>query len=235
MVSVMASLLSGAKHRARARRRARGAVLFIVSMTLAVLASLGLYALSAASVEVKTSGYGRQNAQTHYLSEYGVAAAANDMNGTNAPLYLSLMKDPTKRDTNCVSLLGVQNTAAELSKACRRMGAAEMASVWGTNSYGNKVKAVEKYDGTTVAGSLGPYALAGDFFVEITDPAQAAPVAGNGTNMPMCYVQYTVTSVGVTQPDTNLIQSLPPTAFFGSEGLETSRGRITAGPQPCPK
>ncbi len=229
------SALFLAKHRARARRRSRGAIVFIVSMTLAVLASLGLYALAAASTEVKTSGYGRQAAQTHYLSEYGVAAAANDMNGTNAPLYLSLMRDPTKRDSNCVSLQGVQVTAADLSKACRRMGAAELSSVWGKNLYGNNVKAVEKFDGTSTAGSLGPFAISGDFFVEITDPAQAAPVAGNGTNMPMCYVQYTVTSVGITQPDTNLIQNLPPTALYGSESLETSRGRITAGPQPCPK
>ena len=61
--------------------------MFIVAMTLAVLASLGLYALASASNEMKTSGFERQNAQTHYLSEYGVLGGADDMNPTTAQLY----------------------------------------------------------------------------------------------------------------------------------------------------
>ena len=49
--------LHQAKRNARRRATQSGAVVFIVAMTLAVLASLGLYALQSASAEVKTSGY----------------------------------------------------------------------------------------------------------------------------------------------------------------------------------
>ena len=80
----MASLLH-TKARQRRRRSQRGAVVFIVAMTIAVLASLGLYALQSASTEVKTSGYGRQNAQSHYLSEYGISAGSVAMRSASPP------------------------------------------------------------------------------------------------------------------------------------------------------
>ena len=50
-------------------------MLFVVAMVIAVLASVGLYALAAASIEVRASGNERQNTQTHYLAEYGILAA----------------------------------------------------------------------------------------------------------------------------------------------------------------
>ena len=43
--------------------------MFVVAMTIAVLASVGIYALAAAANEVRTSGNERQNTQTHYLAE----------------------------------------------------------------------------------------------------------------------------------------------------------------------
>ena len=58
--------------------------MFIVAMTLAVLASVGVYALAAAANEVRTSGNERQNTQTHYLAEYGVLGAAHEMTGKRA-------------------------------------------------------------------------------------------------------------------------------------------------------
>ena len=64
--------LALAKRRSALRRRDEGAVMFIVAMTLAVLASVGVYALAAAATEVRTSGNERQGTQTHYLAEFGV-------------------------------------------------------------------------------------------------------------------------------------------------------------------
>ncbi len=62
-----------AKRRAALRRHEGGAVMFIVAMMIAVLGSVGVYALAAAATEVRTSGNERQNTQTHYLAEYGIA------------------------------------------------------------------------------------------------------------------------------------------------------------------
>lgn len=202
--------------------------MFIVAMTLAVLASLGLYALQSASTEVKTSGYGRQNAQSHYLSEYGIAAGSTAMGGTTGQLYLGMMKNTTQRDTNCTSLLGTDVNASNLSKACRRMGAAELAGAWGTG-----IKPIESTAGT-VAGSLGNNMMTGDFFVEITDPAPSGNMWGIDTRLGLCFTQFTMTAVGITRPDIAVLAAhgvvLGETAIYGSQGLLTSRARVVTGP-----
>ncbi len=216
------------KHNARRRRDSGGAVIFIVAMTLAVLASLGLYALQSASTEVKTSGYQRQTAQSHYLSEYGTLTGTNAMSGTTGQLYLGLMRSPTTWDTQCVSLSGVNPGASNLTKSCRRMGSAELGAAWGT-SITPVITATP-----AIAGSLGPYALTGDFYVEITDPQTGASISGIDTKLGLCFQSFTLTAVGITEPDQAMLATqgvtLTPTAFYASEGLEMSRARIVAGP-----
>ena len=215
--------------RLRAGRRAEsaGGVVFIVAMTLAVLAAVGMYALRAASTELKTSGYERQNAQTHYLTEYGVLAAAQEVNANKAQLYVGLMSDPRSLDKGCISLApaltvgGVPSTATLTAKACRRMGAAELTKSWANVS---NTKILEPTVGTT-PGSMGSAAIRGDFFVEFTDLGPTAPPAGFDLKLGLCFMQMTVTSVGVTSP---IISN--DTAMFAGEGLETARARIVFGP-----
>jgi hypothetical protein len=221
--------LAQTKRNARRRATQSGAVVFIVAMTLAVLASLGLYALQSASAEVKTSGYSRQNAQSHYLSEYGTLTGANAMSGTTGQLYLAMMKNTTQMDTSCLSLQGVDLTnASNLTKACRRMGSSEMASAWGTSK--PAIIAAKP----NAAGSLGPYALTGDFYVEVTDPATGGAMWGIDTRLGLCFQQFTLMAVGITEPDQAMLASqgvtLTPTALYGNQGMEMSRARITAGP-----
>ncbi len=225
----MSQALLLAKENARRRSREGGAVIFIVAMTLAVLASLGLYALQSASAEVKTSGYSRQNAQSHYLSEYGTLTGVNAMSGTTGQLYLSMMRNPTQMDTSCLSLQGVDMTSASnLTKACRRMGAAELSSAWQSS-----VPAIVAAQ-PNVAGSLGPYALTGDFYVEITDPSTGAQMWGIDTRLGLCFQQFTLMAVGITEPDQAMLAqqnvTLTPTALYSAQGMEMSRARVTAGP-----
>ncbi len=225
----MTMTLSFAKRNARRRRREGGAVIFIVAMTLALLASLGLYALQSASTEVKTSGYIRQNAQSHYLSEYGMLAGVNAMSGTTGQLYLSMMRTQTQMDSSCTSLQGVDMTnASNLTKACYRMGAAQMGTAWGTGV--TPIVAAKP----TIAGSLGPYALTGDFYVEVTDPSMGSAMWGIDTRMGLCFQSFSLLAVGITEPDQQMLLSqgitLTPTALYGAEGTEMSRARITAGP-----
>jgi hypothetical protein len=66
------------------RARRRGAVIFIVAMTLAVLASLGVYALRSAATEIRASGNTRQAMQTHYVAELGVTEAVQLLSGPRA-------------------------------------------------------------------------------------------------------------------------------------------------------
>ncbi|HEY1693514.1 MAG TPA: hypothetical protein VGG39_15205 [Polyangiaceae bacterium] len=211
------------------RRRERGAVMFIVAMTLAVLGSVGMYALVAAANEVRTAGNERQNTQTHYLSEYGVLGTAHEIVSSKAQFYLGLML--TQPDTPCVSLPGVPNTAAAMTRACRRLGATELGQAWTgspiTISYGSNTP----YTSGVAPGSFGPVPMNGDFFVELTEPTQAQAPARYATDLHFCFIELTATSSGITQP----VIPGQPSGVYANEGIEQQRARIMAGPVQCPK
>jgi hypothetical protein len=226
--------------RLRAKRRARsdGGIVFIVSMTVAVLAATGMYALRAASMEVRTSGFERQSAQTHYLAEYGVLGATQEVNGTKAQLYLGLMVQ--QPDQGCQSLAPVFSVpgAAQsiMSKACRRMGATELGNTWKNGNA--QIPVLNPYGGLpSLPGSLGSAPITGDFFIELTDPTQVAPPAGFDLKLGLCFTQMTVSATGMTQPMVNGQTAYwgvtPDTGIFSNEGLETARARIIGGPIRC--
>lgn len=222
--------LALAKRRRRRLRREGGAAMFVVSMAIVALASVGLYALAAAQNEVRTSGNERQNTQTHYLAQYGVIGMAHEMVASKAQLYLGLMLSTP--DAPCVSLPGVGGNASILTRACRRLGAQELGMSWAapvTNPYTGNVP----FTANTLPGSLGPAPMNADFFVELTDPNETSTPPRYSTDLHFCFVQLTASSIGITQP---LFPVTPnPTGTFGSEGLETQRARILAGPVQCPR
>jgi hypothetical protein len=226
-----------AKHRARARHRQGGAAMFIVAMTISVLASVGIYALAAASSEVRTSGNERQNTQTHYLAEYGIIGVADQITTTRAQWYLGLML--SQPDTPCLALPGIlptnTPTPPPMSLACRRLGAQELGQAWQT--YPNNIvpyAGTTAFDPTKNPGSLGPIPMSGDFFVELTDPAQANPPPRYALNLNFCFIGLTASSNGVTQP-LYAGATDPTKARFAGEGLEVQRARIIVGPIQCPK
>jgi len=214
-------LSAAAKLRAARRRGARGAVMFIVAMTLAVLAAIGLFALGSATTEIKTSGFERQSAQSHYLAEYGILGAVQNTNSDTAPVYMGMMLNAARRDTSCVSLPGVTSAATRTSQACRRMGSEELSKLWpGSPGAAFSPK------------PLGPFPIAADFFVELTDPVQAQPPAGFDLKLGLCFTKLTVTAFGLTQPVVqNPAKDLA--TLYGGEGVEMARARITAGPTRC--
>jgi hypothetical protein len=240
--SAKAETLARSRSKARARRRARagGAIMFIVAMTLAVIAAMGVYALNIASTEVKTAGYVRQQVQTQYLSEYGVAAAAQALN-INPQMYATVISN--QPDTGCFSLyqISTQVTANAQAKACHRAGATEL---------GGQVVPLGTSPATLLSDPLsynggsdltrGPIGLPmfPDFFVEVTDPNPRQPPPGYASNAssPVCFEQVTASAIGLTP--TTLISN-PGDTFVGtqagflSEGLEMARARIVFGPVMC--
>ncbi len=218
-----------AKARSARRHREGGAIMFIVAMTTAVLASVGVFALAAAATEVRMSGNERQNTQTHYLSEYGVLGAARELNTTKADMYVRLMK--ATPDKPCVSLPFVPPTASPETLACRRLGSSELGGGWAVpvvNAYAGPAP----YTPGFAPGSFGATPMNGDFFVELTEPIQATAPPRYSQDTHFCFDQLTVTSSGLTQP---LYPSMAnaTTATFGGEGVETQRARIIVGPVQC--
>jgi hypothetical protein len=203
--------------------------MFLVAMTLAVLASVGMYALAAAANEVRTSGNERQNTQTHYLAQYGVIGAAHEMVTFKAKFTVGLML--TTPDSPCVALPGVPSTSSALTRACRRLGSAEVGQAWSTAT-----PITVAYSGlnpyAAAPGSFGPVPMAGDFFVELTEPVKAQAPARYSTDLHFCFIEMTATSTGITQP---IIPGLAGTTNYANEGIEVQRARIIAGPMECLK
>jgi hypothetical protein len=221
--------LALAKRRASHRHRDAGAVMFIVAMTLAVLASVGVYALAAAATEVRTSGNERQNTQTHYLAEYGVLGITHEIVSSKAQFYLGLMLGTP--DNPCVSLPGVPSTASIVTRACRRLGSAELGQPWTNASTVVPYAGTAPYQAGIAPGSFGPIPITGDFFVELTEPVQAMAPARYSTDLHFCFIEITATANGITQP----IILGQPTGTYANQGVEVQRARIIAGPVQCPR
>ena len=231
--------LALAKSRASRRVRGGGAVMFIVAMTLVVLASVGVYALAAASVEMRTSGNERQNTQTHYLAEYGVLATARAMNTSKADNTISRMQstDATVNSDTCpISLPGItQRTTLVQAGGCLHTLGSDSVDKLLTGGW-NVTPPTIAYNATPpvpfspgiAPGSLGPTPMNADFYIELTSaiPWGKAP----GYSDEFCSYQLTVTSQGITQP---LYPGTDSTGQFGGEGLEIQRARIVAMPIQC--
>jgi hypothetical protein len=214
-----------AKARARRRTKDAGAVMFIVAMTLAVIAAMGIYALNVAATEIKTAGFVREQMQTQYLSEYAVIGATNTVAGQNAGMFA--IQARTSPATNCMSLYGIPAAAGALPLSCRTLGSTQMGAMWSPPPPpllapwgGNATE--------TTRGSVG-LPTTPDFYVELTEPYQV-PVSrcarGFDTTQLTCCIDFTVTAVGFSQGTAG---------SFLTEGLEMSRSRIIAGPTSfCP-
>jgi hypothetical protein len=202
--------------------------MLILAMTLAVLAALGLYALKAASTEVKTSGFARQSAQSQYMAEYGVLVSTQSMAGTLGSMQLAAAVSTAEKDSLCLSLQGIDLLNSGFrSQACRRVGSAELQkTIWNNGG----VNPVEKYAPGAKVGSLGPFAIAGDYFVELTDPACAYQAPGySGGNF--WFTDTTLTAYGRTEPDKTVLV-LTDLQTIADRTSNVSRAHILAGPFP---
>ncbi len=203
-----------AKSRAARRRRQSGAVMFLVTMTLAVLASVGLYALAAATSEVQASGSERQATQTHYLSEYAVVAGMQLMTAGRAQSYLNVMT--VNPDTGCMSLPQVTATTQpdNILRACTHVVDTELAKSDG-------------WTGSIYVDAGAPAAPTPQFLVEFTGLSKASSPPRYALDLHVCFVGMTASAYGTTLPPNEVTGA--SATFFG-EGIEAQRARIVAGP-----
>ena len=127
-----------ARRRAARRSSEGGAVMFLVTMMLAVLASVGLYALAASTNEVIASGSERQATETHYLGELGVVGGAQYMSASTAQNYVTKLLGGGHPDTNCWSLPNQSATQSDpFMRFCTHVADTEMAAGWSASSFGS--------------------------------------------------------------------------------------------------
>jgi len=221
-----------ARRRSARRRQQGGVAMFIVTMMMTVLATVGLFALAAASTEMKTAGNERQSTQTHYLAEYGVVAMAHEVDSAKVGSYLGLMFLQPR--TTCQSLpipaVPVVSASDNLARACTRVEPSDIQRIgqW-PNAPTVSYSGTAPYQASvTTPGSLGPLPTTAGFYVELTDPTFTSAPPRYSTDLHLCFITVTVTSTGVTTP------SVAGQAAYGDEGIEVQRARIVAGPTPCP-
>jgi hypothetical protein len=194
---------------------------------------VGVYALAAAANEVMTSGNERQNTQTHYLADYGVQATAHAVSGATAQLYFNVMTIPAPGASALPSCASVPIPANVVppppSLACAQLGSIDLAKTWTQPQATLPYAGTVPYQSGTPPGSLGLSPIAGDFFVELTDPEKASAPAGFSQDSPLCVIQFTATVTGYTQP----LSPLGGVSYEG-EGLEVQRARVLGGPISCP-
>jgi hypothetical protein len=219
--------------------------MFIVAMTLAVIAAMGIYALNMASMEVKTAGFIRQQLQTQYLSQYGVSSATQAL-ANNGQMYATIMTGTP--DTGCFTLYQIWNAASApgggpppvQAKACHRAGSVELGTEVVPVGTGPVQLLAPLWNSNASDLTRGPVGLPTfpDFFVEVTDPNPRPPPPGysQGKDATVCFLEVTASSVGLT-PTTATGGSNDTfngnTPGYVSEGFEMSRARVLFGPIQC--
>lgn len=198
----------------RRRRRDRGAVVFIVAMTLALLALMGVYAISGSAAEVRSSGYVRQATQAHYLSEYAMASTANHVNAANADFIvntrlLAPSTGPFPPTTDCLSV-PTYAAASAVSKACVRFTQQDLEGSWA----GRPLLTEHSL------GQPGKTSMQGTVFSEFSNATLTAPPPGFDLSLGLTFARVTVTTGGSVQPAGNV----------GGRTLEMGRARMIVGP-----
>ena len=203
--------------RFRARRRAEGAVLFVTATTLALLASLGLYALANTRGEVSASGYMSRVSLTEGLEQWAQNAAMSDLT-LEGPSLISIAQNQTAYGTSttasgCQSLVNVPTSAPTQTKACQqKFLAAYLTSVAGTTP-----PILWSPTGRTLAASA-------DLFTEMTnvDEAISSPVGYGSTNA--VFRMVTITTYGILRMTGNA------SALTGTQIVHQGRGHLIVGP-----
>lgn len=204
-----------ALQRTRARRGQEGAILFVVAMTMAMLGALGVYAMSAATSEIKTSGYARQAAQSHYVSEYGTIAMLDAFSPQNASYFDAQMWLATSSATPlCQSALPTTAPGSTaVAQRCAKVPQEYFQTAW------NNVPAFAE---DSLAPSGQPR-FSARFTSEITEPITGGFQPGYDANNGKCFRRYTITTYGQLS---NAAETL-------TLSREVGRARVTAGPFDC--
>ena len=213
MTTTTSSRLLLARRRARARRRSAGAAMFIVAVTLGLLAVMGVYGLAATRADVRSAGHMREAVQGQKAGEHAMMMAAETFNPSNAyKLYLMTSAGPGMgQSLNCrTSATFTGLTDRRAAEACLKLDPTEMQ---------------------TLAMNLNPF----------VKPAFNTDSFGKVTNLPILQVEIT-NPIDITVPNNSTVKyvqvtatvftEMRPAVGVPAETVVVGRGRLTVGPVP---
>jgi len=239
----MNSSSMNAIRRSRRRRKSGGAAMFIVAVTLGLLAAMGVYGLSATAYDVKASGHVREATQAQHAAETALMLTAetlqpgtagkivNDMQGLSTSEFKAASR--ACRTSKPASATTALETKHRVSEACFILSSDEMkgmapipkanGNAWHNDPFRAKV-------GTT-PGAFGQVDLYPFFRIELTNPINWDIPAGFSTSgqavKPPIYTSVRTTVFVELKPGTSFADARDN---HPAQVVATGRGRLIVGP-----
>lgn len=211
---------SATLRRARARRTSDGAVMFIVVVTLGLLAAMGVYGMSSASSDIRAAGHMRDALQGQKAGEHALIMTAETLNPSSAQALVTAMSDENSRTKNCKTAAVYSGAGtAPPAAACLRLSEVEMG------------KAVDNADPTKGVNKVLAPGFASDSFgglntapyveVELSNPLDVPPPPGSG---------YDPNTTKFTQVTATVFVNVRTAPTAAAQAVMGGRGRLTVGP-----
>jgi hypothetical protein len=232
---------SPALRRALRRQNEAGAALFVVAVTLALLAAMGVYGLSATALDVRSAGHNREAMAGQNVAQHTMLLTAETLSPSKAQGIISGMYGPNAT-TNCrtakkKAAVGVSSQYNN-AEACTRLtpkrlqllatGAvptsADCAALPNKIGFGSGAGYQFQCDSFGRDGTGAPLTLVPEVQVEITNPVAVSMPGFQASDMNNQQKQFAALTVTVftEMSDPTLPNEPPKMAVLG-------RGRIIVG------
>ncbi len=202
--------------RARARKESDGAVMFIVVITLGLLAAMGVYGMTSASSDIKAAGHMRDALQGQKAGEHALIMTAEALNPASVQALVANMSDENNRTKNCKTAAPFTGTGAvPAASACLRLTEAEMRNAY---YVGSPLPPVIDGFASDSFGALNtkPYVE-----VELSNPLDVPPPPGSG---------YDPSTTKFTQVTATVFVNVRTAPTAAAQAVVAGRGRLTVGP-----
>jgi hypothetical protein len=93
-----------AVRRAHRRRKEAGAAMFVVAVTLALLAAMGVYGLSATALDVRSAGHNREAMAGQNVAQHAMLLTAETLSPSKAQGIINGMYGPNATNEACTRL-----------------------------------------------------------------------------------------------------------------------------------
>jgi hypothetical protein len=214
----MAHATIDTRRRRRARRGERGVAMFVVMMLLMMVSAAGVFVTRSSSMEIRSSGYVRQSAQTHYVAEAGASSVMTRLRTTCGAYFNSNMR--VQALTSLPGCPQITTSRGAITPPCYTFYLTDFDVITSPQTLFTGASGT----GTSrTAGSFGAGGLAPRFQVRVTElGADTSPQRGTDVSDPsltVLPVRLLVESEGTTELDATLYGSDTTNAARGTETL----------------
>lgn len=212
-----------ALRRAARRRRSAGAALFVVAITLALLAAMGVYGLSATAMDVRAAGHSREAMTGQTVAMHAFMSTAETFSPGAAQALVENMQDPNRLTKSCrTAKPWVGGCATRAAESCILLTPQELKNI--ARDVNPQVTPGDTFrsDSFGAGYPYQPYVQ-----VEVTSPVTVMPPPGFESpdpNLPKVFTQATVTVFAEMKES---VSAIPELNVVG-------RGRIIVGPMAPP-